>query len=412
MKRRLLTLLLSVSIVLPLLALASCAPGEQSGDSDQEELTRGEWIAQLGDAFGMDNYATEEPYFEDVTEDAPYYPYVQAAADWGVLSAFTDADTLDPEEPVTYEEAAVMAALAAGWDLTEDQFLEDGTFDPSQAVAYAQEMGIMDPDTDPEERVTRSQGEIVTEAAKDVYLNAPVEEQANVVFNPDLVDFTNYTINWNVGPNGELSPSGGTVETEEDGTLTVTMGTTELQEGSVVILPGTPEYPSGIAYKIENIREEGGQIVFDTVTPTLEDLYDELDYQGTVTADPADIIWAGGLLRALPPPASRRRKAKTAIRFTFSPAEWRTGPIHWARSPLAAPPPSLWGLEELSFPPMARLQPTLGAERERWPWRKATSPMKRPLAWRTSAALQSLGASHWRRSRNTPAATRSMEISP
>ena len=295
MKRRLLTLLFSVSIVLPLLALASCAPGEQSGDSDQEELTRGEWIAQLGDAFGMDNYATEEPYFEDVTEDAPYYPYVQAAADWGVLSAFTDADTLDPEEPVTYEEAAVMAALAAGWDLTEDQFLEDGTFDPSQAVAYAQEMGIMDPDTDPEERVTRSQGEIVTEAAKDVYLNAPVEEQANVVFNPDLVDFMDSPIGWNVGPGGELSTSGGTVETEEDGTLTVTMGTTELQEGSVVILPGTPEYPSGIAYKIENIREEGGQIVFDTVTPTLEDLYDELDYQGTVTADSADIIWAEGV---------------------------------------------------------------------------------------------------------------------
>ena len=59
MKRRLLSLLLAVCLVLPLLALASCAPGEQSGDSGQEELTRGEWIAQLGEAFGMDNYATE-----------------------------------------------------------------------------------------------------------------------------------------------------------------------------------------------------------------------------------------------------------------------------------------------------------------------------------------------------------------
>ena len=295
MKRRLLSLLLAVCLVLPLLALASCAPGEQSGDSGQEELTRGEWIAQLGEAFGMDNYATEEPYFEDVPEDDPYYPYVQAAADWGVLSAYTGEEVLEPDTPITYEEAAVMAALAAGWELTEDQFLEDGTFDPSQAVAYAQEMGMMDPAADPEERVTRSQGETLTEAAKDVYLNAPVEERANVVFDPDLVDLTDAPMTWDVGPGGTLSPGGGTVETGEDGTPVVTIGTTELQEGSVVILPGTPEYPSGIAYKIEKIREEGGQIVFDTVTPTLEDLYDELDYQATVAADPADIIWAEGV---------------------------------------------------------------------------------------------------------------------
>lgn len=56
--------------------------------SQENIVTRFEWIEMLGEQYGTTEYTNESPYFKDVDSDNPYFPYVQAAVEWGVLDAF------------------------------------------------------------------------------------------------------------------------------------------------------------------------------------------------------------------------------------------------------------------------------------------------------------------------------------
>ncbi len=93
MKRKIISLLLLFVLVANLLPLNGCGQEEDAG-----AVTRGEWIAMLSEGFGMDSYTEDTPYYSDVTSGTDLFPYVQSAAEWDVLSIFTD-DTLELSHP-------------------------------------------------------------------------------------------------------------------------------------------------------------------------------------------------------------------------------------------------------------------------------------------------------------------------
>ena len=295
MKRKIVSILLVLILMVNLLPLSGC--GNQD---DENTVTRGEWIAMLSETFGMDSYTEETPYYSDITSDSDLFSYVQSAVEWDVLSIFTD-DTLEPNEKVTLKEVASTAAIAAGCDVSESQFDDEGNFDADASIDYAVQYGILENDRGLSKRATLEQCEAALSAAQSAYLNAPIEEKIYVDAGENVVDLT--------GLNNELLEIEGdriTIPSEYSrGTAPGTSGdlkaaidtgngVVEVGVGEVFVTAPTAENPAGVAYKVASIEEVDGEIVFTTEVPTLYDLYEELDVHKTVSVDASNIIWLVG----------------------------------------------------------------------------------------------------------------------
>lgn len=293
--KKIVSFLLALTLMMNLLSLSGC--GRQT---DEDTVSRGEWITMLSEAFGMDSYAEETPYYTDVTDENSLFPLVQSAAEWDVLSIFTE-DTLKPDEKITLEEVASTAAIAAGYDVSEEQFDDEGNFNSASSVSYAVQYGIVESDKDLSKKATLEQCETALSAAQGAYLNSPVEEKIYVEADENVVDLTgldNELIE--VDGNRITIPgtySGGTT-TNTAGDLKATIdtgdGTVEVGAGEVFVTAPTVENPAGVAYKVSSIEEVDGEIVFTTEVPTLYDLYEELDVHETISVDASNIIWLVG----------------------------------------------------------------------------------------------------------------------
>lgn len=53
--------------------------------TDENSITRYEWIQMLCEQSGLTEYQNEEPYYEDVNTSNAYFSYIQSAVEWGVL---------------------------------------------------------------------------------------------------------------------------------------------------------------------------------------------------------------------------------------------------------------------------------------------------------------------------------------
>lgn len=185
MKRKIVSLLLAITLMVSLLPLSGC------GDQNNEEaVTRGEWITMLSETFGLDSYTEETPYYSDITNDSNLFSYVQSAAEWDVLSIFTD-DTLEPDEKVTLEEVASTAAIVAGLQmyLCHNSMTKEN-FDADASINYAVQYGILESDNGLSKKATLEQCEAALSAAQSAYLNTPIEEKVYVAADENVVDLT------------------------------------------------------------------------------------------------------------------------------------------------------------------------------------------------------------------------------
>ena len=247
MKRKIVSLLLAITLMVSLLPLSGC------GDQNNEEaVTRGEWITMLSETFGLDSYTEETPYYSDITNDSNLFSYVQSAAEWDVLSIFTD-DTLEPDEKVTLEEVASTAAIAAGCDVSVSQFDDKGNFDADASINYAVQYGILESDNGLSKKATLEQCEAALSAAQSAYLNTPIEEKVYVAADENVVDLT--------GLNNELLEMEGnriTIPSEYSGgtalgtsgdlkaTIDTGNGIVEVGVGEVFVTAPTAENPAGL----------------------------------------------------------------------------------------------------------------------------------------------------------------------
>ena len=313
MKKKLLALLLALSILTGMLAGcgigkdSGSGSGDPSGASSQQEnegpVTRGEWITMLAGAFALVEPQSDTPYFSDVDAGDELFPYVQSSVEWGILQ--TDRDTFEPQESVTRRTVAETAAFAVGFgtEIDDETGALVSSFDSDGAVAYAREQGIIGEDQDLDGTMTRTECLAALEAARTAYVTAPAgEEKMEVVASASRLDFTAMGDRLEISGQQLRITSGASVRENADGSLTALVetgeGTVELNVGGVIIAPPTALDPAGVAYKISAIQADGAGVLFDTTAPELGDLYDELHINTTVSADPADIIWADGVSAA------------------------------------------------------------------------------------------------------------------
>lgn len=296
MKKRLIAILLVISTLLGLL------PGCVSEDNEPDNggntpqpgtavpvdayVTRGEWIAMLGQAFCLGIYNRESPYYADVTPDSDIFPYVQSAKEWGMLETF--GDTFAPDQLVTLREVAVSAAVVAGMELPDE-----GDVDPDEAMSYARSCGIVG--SGPENsNVNWSGCEEAIAAAQDAFLNVSGEEKLEVTYAENIVDLSQAEVDAfdnQASLTGTVRDDGGrrTALVETDS------GIVEVGEGDVFTTAPTMEDPFGVAYKVVSIEEVNGEIVITTEEPSLGDLFDELHINTTVSAMADNIIWEPGV---------------------------------------------------------------------------------------------------------------------
>ncbi len=115
------------------------AKGIVSGFDDNSfkpdnSITRAEYVKLIIDALGISK--TYNVYFEDVAEDAWYYPYVSAAKENGIVSGFDGK--FNPGAEITREDAAVILYMAA--EKKNIEFIPGSEFsDGSDISEYAKE---------------------------------------------------------------------------------------------------------------------------------------------------------------------------------------------------------------------------------------------------------------------------------
>ena len=296
MNKRIVSLILLLAIAVGVLPLSSCGTEDDSGS-----VTRGEWIAMLSEGFGMDSYITETPYYSDVTPQSALFAYVQSAAEWDVLSIFTD-ETLDMDKKVTREEVGSTAAIAAGCDVSNEQFDDKGRFNSTTSIQFAVANGILENDKNLSKGMSMEECEAALSAARSAYLNAPFQERSLSIAADGLVDLTGLDVHLLNTDNGQVTvpstysrgiswdPSGNPRASIDTGN-----GMVEVGVGETFVTAPTEDTPNGMAYTVESIDEIDGEIVFTTSEPTLYDLFEELDVYMTVAADPSAIIWTQGI---------------------------------------------------------------------------------------------------------------------
>lgn len=275
-------MLLALTTMATLLPLNGCVI--------KDFITRGEWISMLSETFGMDSYTKDTPAYSDVTSESSIFAYVQSAAEWGVLPVFS-GDRLEISKTVTRKEAASTAALAAGYKPGD-------SFDADSAISYAVENKILDNSKKLTAHMTKEECEAMLSAARKAYLNIPFTEKAVAVKTEDVVDISDsIPADKITATSGGLSFPGKTYTNaagQTAATVNTASGEKEVTAGSILITPGSQINPAGVAHKIVSISGGDGTVFVGTEAPTLEELYDELDVDMTVEANPDNIIWATG----------------------------------------------------------------------------------------------------------------------
>lgn len=94
-----------ISIILCLAMLTGMMTGLAGcGNTEENTLTVGQWLSMVNEAFGMQSYITEEPFFSNVSKDNPYFETVQIATEWEVIDK---AEGIDVEDVLTWEKTLI-----------------------------------------------------------------------------------------------------------------------------------------------------------------------------------------------------------------------------------------------------------------------------------------------------------------
>lgn len=238
---------------------------------DTQKVKMGDWLVMVNDSFGMFSYLSDEPYFENVTVENPYFEAVQIAAEWNVVNT---SEKLNLDKNITWKEVLVTLVNAGAFlqeDATEDEKVEYGIKHFKDTI---------------DEKTLKK--EIQIEEANSL-LEIAKEKWANLTFEEgmELVEYAEGVKDYSQGEDALRN-----YRIDEEGCIWVkSEDASQISEGDIFVLPGN-EYMTGIsAYKAVDIEEDGEytKIEVDSDLP-LEEVIDEMYIAETLVATNENVV--------------------------------------------------------------------------------------------------------------------------
>lgn len=128
MKRIIAAILVFVLVFSFALSLAGC-----TATTEDMALTMGQWVTLVSEAFGMQNFLSDTPYFKNVDQNNPFFAPFQMVAEWDILAPSED---IKDTTAVRYKDVLTTLVNAGGFlsdNATEEEKIDYAikTFDSS-----------------------------------------------------------------------------------------------------------------------------------------------------------------------------------------------------------------------------------------------------------------------------------------
>lgn len=232
-------------------------------------VTRYEWMAMLGERFGITEYSDPSPYFQDVKGDSPYFNYVQSAVEWGVLE---EENRFHGEQTATGEFIVLTTMRAIG--KYKIQLYLEMNEEPDRAdyldVAYAN--GLITEDK-LDTGFDREECLMFLDAAQNLNdLTLWKDDLAIVTYQENVIELEAENVSLNQAETNEVWLDASALEGLSAGDVLIfEMGNTELKT----------------ARRVESIDASSGLVTVSE--PTMEEVFDSLIISDMVSLSGEDI---------------------------------------------------------------------------------------------------------------------------
>lgn len=252
-----------ISIVLLIATLLSFAtPLAGCTGESEPELTVGQWLLMINDAFGMQSYIEEKPYFENIPATNSYFATVQTAAEWDVIDRNA---SIDVKKMLTWE-TALVTLVNAGNFIAADS-------DNDDKISYAIEN--------------------FDNTIRDYWMNRNIQYQKAVVllamaqekWAKKTFDTRNEKLKYREGVKNftDVPSVADNYFIEGDTTVIPNVDECDLAVGDVYILPSNANSIGTKAYKVTDIiREDGKIVITNSDDVDLYDIAEEMFVQETI----------------------------------------------------------------------------------------------------------------------------------
>lgn len=103
--------IITMVIIALIIIITNISNINSSNKNIENSITRFQWIQMLTEEFGMIEYTSDTPYYEDVNSNSEYFTSIQSAYEWGLLE---ESSKFKGEEPADGEFAVLTAMKAVG----------------------------------------------------------------------------------------------------------------------------------------------------------------------------------------------------------------------------------------------------------------------------------------------------------
>lgn len=246
-KRFISILLIIVTLLTTVMSLGGCST------QNNASLSIGQWLMMVDEAFGMQSYTSDEPYFSNVKSDNPYFAAVQIAAEWDVIDK---SQSINTDDKLTWEKALVTLVNVGNFtkkDLTEDEKIEYAISNFDNSIRKYWMNRII-----PAEKAT-------------VLLGKAQEKWANLIYT-ERVEETKYAEGIKDYSQEETKITDYKVTDEGNVVIPLSTGV-NINEGDVYVLSSNGDVLGTNAYKAQKIINDGTNLYIENSTEEL-DLYD------------------------------------------------------------------------------------------------------------------------------------------
>lgn len=248
MKRIISSVLATIIMISSIISLTGC------GTEKVHIFTRGEWISEIANMFGLTECYDSTPKYSDVKEGDPYFTAIQACAEWEVID---ESKKFKPDDRADVTFGIVTAIKAIGLDKIEKAVNGRKLETDKEILKYFNEHS--DVKYISGSNLYMDTAAEIIEEINGIYASLELAQYQDVAFTPSVVSVSEEDI---------LFSADGETASIVNGSYNV---------GDIISIEPSTNYPAGKYAKVTSISAN----VIKYVEPTFEEMFDHITMYGT-----------------------------------------------------------------------------------------------------------------------------------